>query len=271
MLGKLLKYEFKSTGRILPLIYLAVIVLSLCAGLSLRVNMFADDMAISNILLFTIYIILVVALIVVTIIVIISRFYKSMISQEAYLMHTLPVKPWQHIMSKAIMAVIWTAIAVVVILVSLMLIGGASGLWGEIVRGEDFQIFWADVKYMVSDFMIMMIIICSIVQGIRYILQVYAAIAIGGSSTKNKVAYSFLAFIVLAIITSVIASIISSCVALGSMDWMELLAYTGADMGFDMTGFMNGLFIMQLIMDGAFTVVFFFLTNYFLKNKLNLE
>lgn len=275
MLNKLVKYEFKSTGRILPLIYLAVIALSLCVGVSLRNSMFTDE-GVANLLTVSIYVILVVALIVVTIIVIIARFYRSMISQEGYLMHTLPVKPWQHIVSKACMAIIWTAIAVVVIIVSLLIIGGISGMLAELRDEFIVMMTSGEMEFFLEDKLITMMIICAIVQGIRYILQAYAAMAIGGSSTKNKIAYSFLAFVVLAVITSAIASIVSMGIIRGLFasngGMMEVLMDAVlAEAGVDFNGFMNGLFAMQLIMDGAFSVVFFILTNHFLKNKLNLE
>lgn len=278
MLGKLLKYEWKSTGRILPLIYLAVLVLSVFVGISFRNNMVWDRIPWGNLIFFSIYMILIVAMAVVTIVVIIERFYKSMISQEGYLMHTLPVKPWQHIISKLCMAIIWVAIAIVVVVLSILIIGGASGVLTEVLAELDISLMLNEMEYLFGDNVLDILIICGIVQGIRLILQVYAAMAIGGSATKNKIAYSFLAFVVIAVIVSVIASIISMGAMMGMFasanGIMELFMGAPVDeaalnAGFD--GMFGGLYAMQLVMDGAFAVVFFFVTNHFLSKRLNLE
>lgn len=277
MLNKLVKYEFKSTGRILPLIYLAVLVLSVCVGFSFRNSMLIEDMPWGNMVFFSIYAILVVVLIVLTIVVIIERFYKSMISQEGYLMHTLPVKPWQHIVSKLCMAVIWTAIAVLVLIASLFIIGGVSGLLSEMLADADFVLMLNEMEFVFGEGFLELVIITSIVQGIRLILQAYASMAIGGSSVKNKVAYSILAFVVITIVVSVIASLVSMLfmtgLFAGSGEFAEFMLsettdMTGLSQGFEQM--FGSMFVMQLVMDGIFIVVFFALTNHFLSKRLNL-
>lgn len=276
MLGKLLKYEWKSTGRVLPLIYLAIVALAVCVGISLRASMIAEE-GIGSALLVGIYMVLIMAMIIVTIIVIIERFFRSMISQEGYLMHTLPVKTWQHVLSKTIMAIIWTAIAIAVIVVSLLLIGSISGLLEELAREIGFKAFVNELEFFMTRSQFAMMIVCGIVQVIRLIMQAYAAMAIGGSSTKNKVAFSFLAFIVMVVVVSVIASSVSMGVMFGTVNSP---AYDMFLMGLEGTtttvsqdfGFLFGrMVVMQLIMDGALLAVFFILTNHFLKKKLNLE
>ena len=52
---------------------------------------------------------------------ILQRFYKNLLSGEGYLMHTLPVRPWQHIASKLIAAVVWTVLSFFVVCVSCLL------------------------------------------------------------------------------------------------------------------------------------------------------
>ena len=282
MLGKLLKYEWKSTGRVLPLIYLAVLALSVCLGFSLRNSALFEVFESSNggmqdsfasITFLSVYLILIVALAVVTIVVIISRFYRSMISQEGYLMHTLPVKSWQHIVSKTIMALVWVAIAVLVVIASFFLIGGASGLVAELREQQIVAMVVNEMEYFMGNAQIVLLVICTVVQGIRMILQVYLAMAIGGSVTKNKVMWSFLAFIVIAIVLTVINSVVgmtalmNDVVALDSMYGMT----TVEEESMAVNHLMGTAFSTQLIMDGVLAVVFFILTNYFLKKRLNLE
>lgn len=276
MLGKLLKYEWKSTGRVLPLIYLAVLVLALCVGLSLRGSMYTEE-GLRNILFISVYIILIVAMIVVTVVVIVERFYRSMISQEGYLMHTLPVKSWEHIISKACMAVIWGAIAVAIVIASFFIIGAASGLLEEVLAEVGFGEMSVMMEFFLTKFQFAMLIVCGVVQIIRLIMQLYLSMAIGGAAVKNKIAYSFLAFIVISIIVSVVASAISMGIMFSTANsdayaiFWSGLDHSAATMSQEINYLLSRMIAVQLTMDGGLLVVFYMLTNYFLGKKLNLE
>ncbi len=52
----------------------------------------------------------------------IQRFNKNLLSDEGYLMHTLPVKPWKHIASKLLASMLWMIGSVVVALISILVI-----------------------------------------------------------------------------------------------------------------------------------------------------
>ncbi len=277
MLGKLIKYEFKSTGRILPLIYLAVLALSVCVGLSFRNSQFLDDTW-GSMVVYAVYVLLVITLMVLTIAVILVRFYKSMISQEGYLMHTLPVKPWQHITGKLVMAVVWSGVAILIILASLMMIGGISGILPEAMAEMNVSLMINEMEYIFGKGFLVLAITAAVVQVIRLILQAYASMAIGGSSVKNKVAYSFLAFIVIMVIVTVVTSLVgmasmirflatnSEFAGMMAGNTVEVSALNG---GYSST--FIGLFTTQLVIDGILAVIFFILTNHFLGKRLNLE
>src|SRR5699024_1205776 len=127
MLGKLLKYEFKSTGRLFGVIYLLIMILSLMIGLLGRRYM-TISVAIWNhdgirlaalAILIVAYFVMLVAMVVVTFVVILQRFYKNLLEGEGYLMHTLPVPTWMLVASKLIAAVIWDILGFVIIILSL--------------------------------------------------------------------------------------------------------------------------------------------------------
>ena len=119
MLGKLLKYEFKSTSRVLWFLYAGLIVVALLFGLVLRVELNVGDifltgssvqsgsgssliMTILMTALGLIYMLMIYAIFITTVVVIVMRFYKNMLGGEGYLMHTLPVKTSNLIFSKLI-------------------------------------------------------------------------------------------------------------------------------------------------------------------------
>ena len=119
MLTKLLKYEFKATARTYGTIYLALLFVAGLLGFTFRVeNDFTESRVFD--VLFTLYDLLAVALVVVTIITVIQRFTRNLLGREGYLMHTLPVTEAQLVGSKLISSAVWLLASAVVGVVSLV-------------------------------------------------------------------------------------------------------------------------------------------------------
>lgn len=119
MLTKLLKYEFKATARTYGTIYLALLFVAGLLGFTFRVeNDFTESRVFD--VLFTLYDLLAVALVVVTIITVIHRFTRNLLGREGYLMHTLPVTEAQLVGSKLISSAVWLLASAVVGVVSLV-------------------------------------------------------------------------------------------------------------------------------------------------------
>ena len=119
MLTKLLKYEFKATARTYGTIYLALLFVAGLLGFTFRVeNDFTESRVFD--ILFTLYDLLAVALVVVTIVTVIQRFTKNLLGREGYLMHTLPVTEAQLVGSKLISSAVWLLASAVVGVVSLV-------------------------------------------------------------------------------------------------------------------------------------------------------
>ena len=63
------------------------------------------------------FIAVIAAMLVIAVIFVVSRFSKGLLGNEGYLMHTLPVRPWQLVASKLICGVVtWMGCGVVAIL-----------------------------------------------------------------------------------------------------------------------------------------------------------
>ena len=91
MLGKLLKYECKSIGRILLPIYALLLVLSVIFGFILRQNSAIPAVQTIQNLLGGFYTMAGFALIAITVGIIILQFYRNLLGNEGYLMFTTPV------------------------------------------------------------------------------------------------------------------------------------------------------------------------------------
>ena len=98
MLGKLLKYDFRSVSRESMLLWPACLVIALVMRFTIfsRLDNVTNDLLanITNVLTVFTYVAVLVAMFIITLLFIIQRFYKGILGSEGYLMNTLPVKPW---------------------------------------------------------------------------------------------------------------------------------------------------------------------------------
>jgi hypothetical protein len=115
--GTLFRYECKALLRILPVLYLASLVLSAVAGFRSRENDF----------FVSIWMTMNSALFVVTLVLVILRFRNNFLKDEGYLMFTLPVPLWQLVVSKALAALCAFVATCVVTVLSTQILFSLSG------------------------------------------------------------------------------------------------------------------------------------------------
>ncbi len=102
MLGKLLKYEIPAMGRKLLPLYAAWAATALLLGLTTQSAESKNEfMVVISALLYTA---IATTILVMTIILIVQRFSNSLLGDEAYFNHVLPVSVAEHIGNKAISA-----------------------------------------------------------------------------------------------------------------------------------------------------------------------
>lgn len=272
MTGKLIKYEIRSSCKLIAIIWAALIVASLLFSFTGDHFMnimpaFSNSAAASIITLLTgmLYFALFLAMMAVSVMIIIMRFYKGLLGDEGYLMHTLPVKPWQLITSKGIVSVGVLTVSVIVGIISIMILGGIadpSGL-SEFLRGIGRELGQEPMKILILIEAIVLIIMSLL----KSIYQVYAALAIGQLTGKHRILLAFGAYvgisITLSIITFAVMLISAEC---GIADWIDGLYRDGqSDLLIQLS--MLGIFLFTLLQLAAFHVV----TERILTKKLNLQ
>lgn len=278
MLGKLLKYEFKSTSRVLWFLYAGLIIVSLLFGIVMRFQLDFDAkpagsldfellpsgsgiiMTILITALTLIWFLLVYAIFITTTVVIVMRFYKNMLGGEGYLMHTLPVKTSSLIMSKLITSFCWMVIAGAVVVISTLILGLSSGIIGQIQKTVGWSAVVEGLKYGfgmigVNGWSLLLLIIIST---ISTIIMYYACMAIGNLANNHKFLFSVLAYVGIQIVLSIIVTV-SSIVGSSSIS-------DASEVGILMTYNTWSLILVQLVMG----IGGYFLTNYLLSKKLNL-
>lgn len=266
MLGKLLKQDFRATARIILPLYVAVPVLGLFTNLATHLCENQSSFLLNAIgsLISLVFSLALIAAGVATVVLMILRFYRNLMTDEGYLMFTLPVSTTELIFSKLIVSVAWflgtLAVSALGVWLSGRLGGGSGMLQFRFAYTFGFQLTQAQTAWLIVG-LILLLILC----GVALCLMTYAAMAIGQSFKKNKGLMSVVFFFVLWIGTRILLTLIFSAVyglggsAASSMAMMPTLHALYLLLGVCCIGAL------------AFCVGFFFLTHGMLRKHLNLQ
>jgi len=260
MLGKLLKYEIPAMGRKLLPLYAAWAATALFLGLTTQsADSKTEFMVVISALLYTA---VATAIFVMTIILIVQRYSNSLLGDEAYFNHVLPVSVSAHIGNKALSATLWVFVTVLVAVLTAVLIG----IGAMIVAGPEFSFMDMihDLMNMQLDWpkhlglYIVEILIMIITSVVKTIMQIYAAVTIGHQAQNHTTLASIGAYIVILIFESVVGRML-----------LPLFAHTG----YGDDGFLNFtmIFIPGVIAAIALSAVYFFVCKYLMEKHLNLN
>lgn len=266
MLGKLLKHEWKATARLVLPLYLVLAVFTLISALILRVEFLPRTgvfVLIQGFLMLG-YGLSIAAILLMTLVTQVLRFYKNLMTDEGYLMFTLPVKTHQLITSKLLIAFAWSILSTLAVAASLLAVLGTPANLVQLSAG--WQQFQQNSQIMFgmsgSSFVAVM---CGgiAVSLVNSILMIYASIALGQLAGKHRVLCSFAAYVVLYTIVQILAM-----VAIAAMG----LPLNNRPM--DVTSMASFIHLMMAVSIGlaaALSAVYYWGTQFILKKKLNLE
>ncbi|KEZ84985.1 hypothetical protein IO99_17475 [Clostridium sulfidigenes] len=256
MLRKLMKYEFKATGRIMLPLYGALLGFSIINKIFIGTNMAEVNMdflgGIPAIITMIGYFVTMVAVFVGTLFITVQRFYKNLFGDEGYLMNTIPVKSYQNIVNKLVVSMVWTIISGFIAATSIFVMAYEPGVLKEIIRG--FKNIYSEIGLNV--FGIIEFIILGIVSLAHQIMMLYASLSIGQLFKSKKLLGGFAGFMILSIAQQSIIGI-GMTILVASDSFIYLYSHYAILCGI----------IVCLI----FFTILFCITNYIMKNKLNLE
>lgn len=216
MLSKLLKHEFCATGRILLPMLGVVTGLILLANLSVRIL----DRVQNGLLIFVFGFVIVAAFIavilaeIVPVIVMVLRFYRNLLGNEGYLMHTLPVNVHQLVWSKMIVSLVWVLVTnlVIFLLAALSALFQSGTNLAEIFRGFPTLAELAEMfpGITAANFTVLLIEVCVfiILASLVSCLHFYAAMSLGHIFSRDKVLMSVLFFIAITIFFNVLVNLL---------------------------------------------------------------
>ena len=257
MLFKLLKYDFRAMWKQFSLIWGAALALALVHRLTHTLHFIVTlGTRIANFTNLALAIVF-VAMFVISVMFIIQRFSKGLLGGEGYLMHTLPVRPWQLVLSKLICAIVTGLGSCVVAFLSAIL-----------MYPEDFQRFFQSVNWLKLfrrllqnlGTLVLAAEFCMVILSflILFISTIYLAISIGHLFSHHRRLISLVSFIGLYILIANIYSwVLSYKVIQALVDAATVNAY----------GSMLTDIAIMLLPAAAFLAV----VCWILENKLNLE
>ena len=259
MLGKLIKYEIKATARTFLPVYMVLI---LFAVINSFMSFNPDSFSVPQFITLTLYILILVGMFVASLIVMIQRFYKNLLSEEGYLMFTLPVKPYKHIISKLLISIMWMVSSSIVAILSIIIISLQEISLFEyfVAFGRAWNMAYSAHGASFYHFLIQMAV-GFIISMVSSILLIYASIALGQLSNNHKILASIGAFLGIYTITQIISGIL-------------FIGPDGQGFIYTLTQLPSipfTLIWLAIAISAVFATIYFIITNLILNKRLNLE
>lgn len=260
MLSKLLKYELKATARIFLPLY--VVLLSFALINRVIAYFSTTEGQAPQVISMVIYMSILVAMVVITVVMMIQRFYKNLLTDEGYLMFTLPAQAWKHIVSKLLVSMLWIAASSIAALFSIFIIAANERTMAELMYA--IQLFHNNFSTYVTAstvLFVLQLLLVGFVSLASGILMIYASIALGHLFNQNRIIAAVGAFIALSTISQIIVAIMGSVVSI-SINIINIEA---------IGPLIHLAMVLILLFHGLFGTGYFIITNHILSKRLNLE
>lgn len=273
MLGKLLKYECKETGKVLLPLNLALIIITSFGCVLIGLGVFDSDSVALNILLISMilfYMVAIIALLIGSYIYLTVRFYRSMYSAEAYLTHTLPASTLSILNVKIIVSVFWVYLTMLLTVCSgcaLIVSGVASaGAWRDFSLTQ-FDVVMQSLFGTSTGGFIAWCAVFGLVSSCSSVLMIYCSLSIGQLFNKYRVLAAIITYGIIYIMLQIINTIITirqtSLIFSGSDDYyssdLTLSSLSG--------GSFHAIMILQIIL----SIIYYVTCELISRKKLNLE
>lgn len=270
MLGKLLKYELKHTARYIVMIIIGLLVVTPVSALYVRFYTnwdYSGDIHMIFTMLFAsliiIYAITLIGAGILTMVLLVQRFYKSTVSGEGYLTHTLPVSKSNIIISKLLIYIFWEIVIGLVIVLSLV-------SYALIVKPDFFSPHVREIirnilfdGLMPTKLMGVLFILATLFSIAAKALMIFASIGIGHSFNNHPVLGSVLSYFAISTILQIISSVGTGVIMTVGMNLDFLNNLTTQDIQLIAYAVMNIATLAEI-------AIFYFITLHMFEKKLNI-
>ena len=275
-LGKLIKYDFMDVSKLIIPFYIGMGVM----GIVIRVFWFVllnekidERVRISTgvfqVMSYFGYAIAIIGIILMTYYAVIIRYYRSIYGNEGYLTNTLPIETYEIILAKLLTFLSWFVVNGIIIFFTFWFIIPVEGIIkANIFRPEVLHEIETFLRHSVGATLIIAII-SILVMTIEKILFLFLCVSIANMVKSYKILTGIGAYIILGGIIGLIKQVILTFTYIfdknyGNYDNSEWEVLRTFENVFNTN---LGMLFTSIV----FSVILFFVVNYLLKNKLNLE
>ena len=269
MLTKLMKYEFKATGRTFLPVFAALLITSGISRLFIALNLL-----VSSIIGTGVSIILMIGILLLLYIQNIQRFRQYFLPDEGILMMTLPVKADSLILSKFLVTVAWAISSLLIVTLSILILDANGALLLEIGRFFKYLdwAFYYHVRSLEIAPFLAAVSAAAIYTGIILLLfssalLPYACISLSLLANKQRGVFSIASLVAINSVIHLFAVIFISL----NIE-ISIPNFSGDIFFFIQSAFLRPQLFILLItaIPAALSAIYYFLTRYMLQNKLNL-
>ncbi|MDR0839448.1 MAG: hypothetical protein LBN99_07390 [Oscillospiraceae bacterium] len=262
MLGKLLKYEFRSTGRVFLPFYGALVVVAIVTRIlnsvkpSGRVGLIAPQL-----IGIVVTALMLGAVCVIAIILTIQRFNRNLLGDEGYLMFTLPVGTDSLIWSKLIVSVVWFLLSAVFGLFAIAIL--TPNLTREILKG--IGVLFRDLfgHGAARDFSTVIYLLSGVLSVVWAVLSVYTAGSLAMLVNRRRGLAAFGFWIGITTVAQIIGTLL--------LTWATHIDYSAwwNELSYGTREVLGSLAVCATALVGS--AALYIITRVMLKRRLNLE
>ncbi len=286
MLGKLFKYEWKSTCRVFLLLLAAIGGTTLLGALIFQAPMWKDMLGgsgsagetlanVVSVLAILLYVLLLVGAFYAAILYLMVRFYRSTYKSEGYLLHTLPVKGYQIVFSKIAMGSVWVYLIYIAMMVSVTVffLAMISAFSGESVfwllghtrdffmeASKEMRMLFGELPFNGTSWLVLLC--AGLILGVpSSLLILFGAISLGQLFAKNRVLMAVVCYAGIMIARWILTSLLRGA------------CYAAAALGRkgDLFGYLNSSMLVSIAIDVLLAVGCYAVSCHLISKRLNLE
>lgn len=266
MVKKLFKHEILFYLRVLVPVECAVLALAVLTRVLMMFENGSDAYATVFGLTVSIFVMAMIAGVVSCFVMSVNRFQKNLFSCEGYLTFTLPFTPAQHVFVKLGTAVLME-IAVLLLTLAIGAVACSGDLLTEILKAAKYllgQLLSTVPQMHLALYIVEILLLFAVYCAYQYLL-IYACICIGQTARKNRTGAAFGVYFLYLIIQQILGTVAvaaeENLYTEEMVEFMEKHYLAIAHVSF------CGSIMFYLIL----STVAFFICNYVLNKKLNLE
>ncbi len=284
MLGKLIKHEFRATGRLMAPLFGALLLLAVFSRVTNQILQQVPNptrvLYIVSVLLAIVYVLAGLGVMVFSTVLMIKRFHQNFLTDEGYLMFTLPVSVHSLLWSKLITAALFFLFTFAAELLALAIViwqGGVSTeLYNNFISGlRELGSYYTGNGIAIALETFAMLFVSLLVTCLLF----YAPMSIGYSFANHKGLLSVVFYFVI----QAVQQIFGVCTLAGLADDSSLLnhllqnVFSGGRMvvvseaPHAVAQFFHGTMLLSLLADLVLGAILYFLTYFMLRKRRNLQ